>query len=59
MPVLEMFGIAIPHGMNTEVNIYLVLLEETIGIITAHSSHCFIKEALNKPGALSVTGFCN
>lgn len=59
MPVLEMFGIAIPQGMNTEVNIYLVPLEETVGIITVYSSHSFIKEALNKPGTSSVTVFCN
>lgn len=59
MPVLEMFGIAIPQGMNTEVNIYLVPLEETVGIITVHSSHCFIKDALNKPGISLGTAFCN
>lgn len=46
MTVLEMVGSAIPQGMNTQVNIYLAPFEETIGIFTVRSSHCFIKAFL-------------
>lgn len=59
MTVLEMFGSAIPQGINTQVSIYQAPFEEIVGIFTVRSSHCFIKASLNKPGTSSVTVFCN